>query len=380
LRVLHIVDGVGTYGGAEQVARGIAQGLDTQRYRSTFCVTRWEPLPAYAPALVELRESGVDFVGLERRSRFELGPWRDLLAKIRAERFDIVHSHKLGSNLWAALLCRRAEVPLFIAQDHTWSFEGQPYRRFIDRNLIARRADAFVAVSALDKQRMAEIEHIPEAKLRLVVPGIPPLAEATATREQVRGELGIDAEAPVVGAVATLRKQKALQILIRAVAELVREFPALRVIVVGGEEAQGGDLRSELSALIAELGLERVVQLLGNRSDVVNLLGAIDVAALSSDFEGTPLSIMEYMAAGLPVVTTDVGGVPDVVVDGETGILVPRRDPVALASGIASVLRDPEMAKRMGEAGRARQRREFTMAASVKRVEELYEDLRARAA
>lgn len=374
LRVLSLVDGVGTYGGAESTARRIAQGLDPDRYASTFCVTRWEPLPEYAPALIELREAGVEFIGMERDSRFALKPWQALLAHMRAERFDIVHSHKFGSNAWAAVLCERARVPLFVPQEHTWSFEGKPQRKFLDRNLIARRADMFVASSALDERRMAEIVGIPPSKLRFIMPGIPPLAGPTPGRD-VRAELGIPSDAPLVGVVATLRNQKALDILIRAAAQLRHEFPALRVIIVGGGEAQAPGIKAELESLIDRLGLREVVSLLGNRSDVVDLLAALDVATLSSDFEGTPLSVFEYMAAGLPVVSTDVGGVGDVVVEGETGFLVPRRNPVALADAIALLLRDPKLARRMGAAGRKRQRAEFTMAASAKRVEKLYEEL-----
>jgi glycosyltransferase involved in cell wall biosynthesis len=105
------------------------------------------------------------------------------------------------------------------------------------------------------------------------------------------------------------------------------------------------------------------------------LLDALDVAVLSSDYEGSPLSVMEYMAAGLPVVSTRVGGVPELVEDGREGLLVPPRDPAALADAIGRLLRDPAEAERLGANGRERQRREFSLDAMVRRIEELYEEL-----
>jgi glycosyltransferase involved in cell wall biosynthesis len=126
---------------------------------------------------------------------------------------------------------------------------------------------------------------------------------------------------------------------------------------------------------VARLGLERTVLLLGIRRDVPALLDALDVATLSSDYEGSPLSVMEYMAAGKPIVSTRVGGVPELVEDGQEALLVEPRDPAALAEAIGRLLRNPAEAKRLGEAARNRQRREYSLDAMVRRIESLYEEL-----
>lgn len=374
LRVLTLVDGIGTYGGGERLARQIATHLDRSRFESSLCVTRWQPTPEDEAQLEELRDSGVAFLGLERGSRFALQPWRKLAAYMREWGADVLHSHKIGSNIWGALLAPRVKVPVFVAHEHTWSYEGKPYRRWLDRYLIARRADAFIAVSEEDRRRMIEIEHIPAAWTRFIPNGIP-APPAPDPRCDLRAELGIGPKQPVIGVVATLRPQKALDVLLRTSARLRERFPELRVLIVGAAEEPGEDVR--LHRIAAELDLERTVFFLGDRRDVYGLLGIFDVAVLSSDFEGSPLSVLEYMNVAKPVVATRVGGVPDIVVDGETGLLVEPQDPEALAVAIGTLLSDPELAARMGEAGRTRCRREFSIEATARRVGDLYEELLA---
>ena len=375
LRVLTMVDGIGAYGGGESLAGEITRRLDPERFDRSFCVTRWEERPEYERTLEAFQAAGVEFIGLNRSARVDLAQWRRVVAFMRARRIDVLHTHKLGSNFWGALLSPLASVPIFVAHEHTWSFQGEPLRRFLDRELIARRADAFIAVSREDERKMAEIERIPRSKLRLVANGIPdPLPGSGA---DVRAELGIDADAPVIGVVATLRPQKALDVLIGAADHLRRDFPDLRVLIAGGVDSQIPEEKVRIRELIAARGLERTVLMLGLRLDIPDVLAALDVAVLSSDYEGSPLALMECMEAGLPIVATAVGGVPDVVEDGVTGLLTPPRDPGALATAVSRLLADRELAERMGEAGRTRRRTVFTIDATTRAVESLYEELYA---
>jgi glycosyltransferase involved in cell wall biosynthesis len=374
LKVLTLADG--TRGGGESLARQIALNLDGLRFDSTLCVSRWNPSGDDRWVESELRDAGVGFLGLERSSRLELRPWGRLVAHMRRHRIDVLHSHKIGSNAWGAVLAPLARVPVFVAHEHTWSFQGRPLRRLLDRELIARQADAFVAVSTEDRRRMHEVEGIPLEKIRFIPNGIaapPPPRPGV----DLRAELGIGAEAPVIGAVATLRAQKALDVLIRACVPLARSFPGLRVLIAGGDGRPGEPERERLAALARELGVGEQVSLLGRRSDVPELLAALDVAALSSDFEGAPLSVLEYMEAGKPVVATRVGGVPDLVEEGVTGLLVEPRDPEGLAEALAELLGDRGRAAAMGRAGRERRRREFSISNTVHQVEALYEELYA---
>jgi glycosyltransferase involved in cell wall biosynthesis len=187
-------------------------------------------------------------------------------------------------------------------------------------------------------------------------------------------ELGIGAEDPVIGAVSRLRWEKAYEVLIRAAALLRPQFPRLRVLIAGN-----GSERPKLESLIEELGLEGTVTLLGYRPDVPDVLEALDVAVSSSVYEGSPLSVMEYMDAGKPVVATRVGGVPDLIEDGVNGLLVESQDSSSLAASIAELLRDPDRRAEMGARGRQRRRSEFDIDVTVKRLEGLYEELWAAA-
>lgn len=366
LRVLTLIDKPTALGGAERMACEIAMGLDPDRFERWFCATRRAPTRLLDD---ELRQAGVRYVSLNRTRRFDLRAWWKLLRLLRKERIDVVHAHLFGSNAAGSVLGRLARVPVVIAHEHTWSFEGAPLRKVVDRQVVGRLADRIIAVSEADRRKMIEIERIPSDRISVIPNGIPPLRHDDA---DIRQELGIPADAPVVGVVAVVRPQKRLDRLVRAAALLRTEFPSLRVLVAGdGSPAEFHRVR----ALIEELGVGDVVVMLGERSDVSAILRALDVGVLSSDFEGLPLAVIEYMAAGVPVVATAVGGLPELVDDGETGLLVRDLSPEGLAAAIATLLRDRVLARRLGERGREVQQERFSLAATVENVSRLYEEL-----
>ena len=371
LRVLTLVDYLGASGGGERLAMEISKRLDRERFEPIHCASRWHPEasgPAQRGAADELRAAGVRVVGLGRGSTLKVWSWAPLVRLMRRERVDVLHSHKFGSNVWGVLLGRAAGVRAVVAHEHTWSYEGQPLRRFLDRRLIAAHSDAFVAVSSEDRRRMIEIEKIDPSDVVFVPNGIDDVPAGDGAR--VRAELGIDPDAPVLGAVAVLRPQKALHQLVRAAARLAPEHPGLRVLIAGeGPEREG------LEALIDELELGATVTLLGLRRDVPDVLAALDVAVVSSDFEGTPLAVLEYMDAGLPVVATRVGGLPDLIEHGRHGLLVEPGAPDQLAEAIATLLRNPDQARELGALGRERRRAEFSIDNTVRTLERLYLEL-----
>lgn len=370
LRVVTLVDGIGLAGGAERLAREVVIRLDPDRFDRTLCVSRWSEERADAArasgALAQLEEAGVEFLGLPRRGTFDLLNWRPLMTRLRSE-VDVLHGHKIGSNVWASVLGTLARTPVIVAHEHTWSFEGQPLRRLLDRRLIAARADAFLAVSALDRKRMIEIERIDPAKVLLVPNGIPDPPPPGAS--DLRRELGIGQE-PVVGTVCALRPQKALGVLLEAASTLADRIPGVKVVIVGD-----GPERPVLERRIAELRLQRTVRLLGHRDDARDLMRGFDVAVCCSDFEGTPLSVLEYMQASLPIVATRVGGIPDLLETGREGVLIEPGTPVELATAIEGLVADPARAARLGAAARSRQQARFEIGVTVREVERIYEGL-----
>ena len=377
VRVLTLIDFMGTNGGAEGLALSVATRLDPARFESTLCVSRW-PLPgppsaAAGAALEQLSASGVRLFGLRRRGKVDVWVWARLVRYLRRERIDVLHAHKFGANVWGTLLGRLARVPVVLAHEHTWSFEGKPLRRFLDREVVARGADRFIAVSREDQRRMIEIEHIDPRRTLFIPNGVHSLPAPSG--RDVRAELGIRPGAAVIGVVGVLRPQKAHHVLLRAAALLVESWPEVHVLIVGD-----GPERASLERLTAELGLQDTVRFLGSRTDVPDVLCALDIAVCCSDFEGSPLAVMEYMDAALPVVATEVGGLPDLIEPGVHGLLVPPSDPAALAEALATLLGDPHGARAMGERGRQRRRAEFDIDVLVRRLEHLYLELLAERA
>ena len=369
IRVVTLVDNPDITGGGERMAVTIAMHLDPERFESILCATRSLEGPSFR---ADLEAAGVRLLTLDRHSKFAFRAWWPLVSLLRRERVDVIHAHKFGSNVWGTILGRLAAVPVVIAHEQSWasarlSRKGPAIRRFLDREVIGRGADAFIAVSRADRSRMIDYEGVNPTRIRVLPNSIP---RRQPTGRDIRAELDIPPEAPVVVTVCQLRPEKALEVLVSAASRLHAEFPELAVLVAGD-----GREEAALREQIRREGVEDVVKLLGTRTDVPDLLAGSDVAVCCSDFEGTPLSVMEYMAAGRAVVATDVGGLGELIEDTVHGLLVPPRDPGALAGAIAKLLRDPEARHRMGARGKDRQGREFDLESMVERVELLYEEL-----
>jgi glycosyltransferase involved in cell wall biosynthesis len=373
LRIVTLVDHLSLHGGAERLALRIATSLDPERFESTLCVSRWpmpnDSSPSADQALDELRNAGVRFLPLRRKRGIpELTPWLRLGRFLRRQRIHLLHTHKFGSNVWGTMTGRMARVPVVLAHEHTWSYTGNPLRCFLDRELVSRAADRLIAVSREDQRRMIEIERIDASRTLFLPIGITPTSRTLG--HDVRAELGIPSGAPVIGVVGNLRAQKAHHVLVRAAALLVREWPGIQILIVGD-----GPERAHVEQLVRELALEPSVRFLGYRDDVPEVLAAIDIAVCCSDFEGSPVAMLEYMEAALPVVSTAVGGVPDLIEQGVHGLLVPPGDPNALAGAIDELLRDPQRAHAMGARGQERRRAEFDFDTMIRRLEDLYCDL-----
>ena len=347
----------------------LAMRLDPTHFESILCATRPSSGPTFER---ELADAGVRILKLDRTSKFDLLAWRPLISLLRRERIDVLHAHKFGSNLWGAVIGRSTRVPVVVAHEQSWasarySLSGERVRGMLDRNVISRLADVFVAVSDADRRRMIEVEGIAPDRIRVLPNAVPaPLP----TGVDLRAELGISASAPVVATVCQLRAEKALDLLVDAAGFLRPEFPDLQVLIAGD-----GPEEPDLRKRIGDRGLNETVRLLGTRRDVPDLLAAADVTVCCSDFEGTPLSVMEYMGMGRPVVATRVGGLPEMIEDGVHGLLFEKRDARSLANALARLLRDPAERKAMGARAQERQRERFDLDGATRWVERLYREL-----
>jgi glycosyltransferase involved in cell wall biosynthesis len=355
-------------GGSERILLQLLQGLDR---------TRWHPVLLHHPgaALADLLEAAKGFgvtvyavpavtdrnfavrlPGLVRAvSRFQPAVFHAQLNWPLACKFGLLSAALLG--VPAVLATVHLYIGDFMSRSVRWQVRA-----------VSRGVQRYLAVSTHVRDRLAALG-LPEAKLRVVRNGVDPARFDRSAAHDIRSELAGHAGGPIVLTVARLAPQKGLEYLLGAAAMLPEA-----IFVIAGD----GPDRTTLVAQAETAGLADRVRFLGSRRDIPDLLAACDVFVLPSLIEGLPLSVLEAMAAARPVVATRVPGNDEAVVDGETGMLVPPRDPEALAHAIRSVLSNPERAAGFGSAGRARVIADFSTRRMVAAVGQQYEELLER--
>jgi glycosyltransferase involved in cell wall biosynthesis len=237
---------------------------------------------------------------------------------------------------------------------------------------LARLTDRIIAVGAAQRQDIVSYGVAPAEKIEVIPLGLPieEMLHAEERRGQLRADLNVHGSERLVGIVARLVPIKAHEVFFEAAALVRNEEPNTRFVVVGD-----GDRRAELQDLTRTLGLDGATHFLGWRKDMATVYADLDVVALSSNNEGSPVALIEALAAARPVVSTNVGGVKGVVDNARTGLLVPPRDPRALADSILRLLRNPDEAAAFGAAGRASVYPRHSAGRLVDDVERLYLDL-----
>lgn len=286
---------------------------------------------------------------------------RGLARLVREERFDLVHAHIYASEAAAAIATLGTDIPLVVTQ-HTEALWQNRRTRLVNQR-FCRRAARVIAVSDAVQRRLVERDNIPPEKITMIPNAVPAASEARCAVQPLPDEWR---EGPLVGVVARLHPDKGVANFLKAASRVAPLFPKARFIVAGD-----GPLREELEGLVRRLGLGNA-HFLGFRADSRALTGMLDILVVPSLTEGAPLVVLEAMAAGIPVVATAVGGIPDQIRHGEEGLLVPPRDPVALGDALLKLLRNPDLAQRMGNAGLRRTAIEFSHAKMVARVEAVY--------
>jgi glycosyltransferase involved in cell wall biosynthesis len=346
--VLHILGTAQPEGSSmARIVRALAQTLDPELYcfHALF-------LAGAGPLLDLLRQAGVQASALDwwRGARDPRGAW-NFWRHLRQQPIAIVHLHFGGRSVcWLARAATRGKI---IRQFHSRILEP---RVLTPVHLSARGADAVVAVS------QAVASHVVDGKARVIYAGfsIPP---GDSFQRRATSAL-------VIGTAGRLVQLKGIEFLISAAAVLQREFPSLRVEIAG----EGPHL-AKLEQAVAHAGIGNHVKFLGWIDDIPSLLSRWDVFAMPSLEEGFPIAALEAMAAGLPVVATSVGGLPELVDDGMTGWLVPPCNAEALASRLRLLLSNPHQRLEMGAAGQARVREHFSLAQMTQSFSNLYDEL-----
>lgn len=330
-------------GGAETLLVNLVRRLDRTRFApEVVCLKEPGPL---GEALIS---EGVPVHHGLLAGKYDLRVLPRLIALMRRRRIGAVVTVGAGDKMfWGRLAARLAGVPVVCSALHSTGWPDGVGR--LNRKLTAI-TDAFIAVAAPHGEFLVDFEKFPAEKVRVIPNGVDtdrfvPAPQSTALRE----ELGVEPNTPLVGILAALRPEKNHELFLAVADRVRRAVPESRFVVVGE-----GPERATIERIIAERGLEDAVHLLGNRDDVPAVLAALDVLMLTSHNEANPVSILEAMSCGVPVVATDVGSVSDSVIEGQTGYLAPAGDEPTLARRVTELLDEPLNARVMGEAGRRR--------------------------
>lgn len=293
----------------------------------------------------------------------------DFARSFRKREIDVVHTYLPRGELVGSVAARLARVPIVLC-----SKRGCHHRRGAEAagcRVSNKLADRVLANAVAVKEFVADDEACPREKIVVIENGVDAVRFApVADRRRFKDKLGLDPDAPVVGSITRARVRKGYEEFLCATAEVKRAHPRLQVIVVGQDTIEQAP-----RDLIATLGFGDDLHLLGLRNDIPDVLAAMDVFVLSSHDEGMSNAIMEAMSAGRPIVATDVGGAPEMIADGESGLLVPPKVVEPLAAAIRRFVDDPDAAEKMGQAARRTVEERYSIEVMVERYASLYESL-----
>jgi glycosyltransferase involved in cell wall biosynthesis len=363
MRVVHIVDTLNV-GGAQSLLATLAE---TMPDGVELTVISLRSLPENG-IVARLRAEGVRLFALPARHLVSPVRFWKLWQTLRQGGYDMVHTHLTYANILGIAAARLARRPVLGTLHNVRASHQAGLQRRLEGLALRRGANQIVAVGQ-------EVAHAYKRRWReleiKVLPNAVALPEplATTTRLALRGELLQSRRGPLLVAVGRLTPQKGYPDLLTAFKDVLQQWPEARLVIVGD-----GELHADLEDQCRQLGLNGSVELAGLRSDVPRVLAAADVFVSASHWEGMPVALLEAMAAGLPVVVTAVGDVPNVV-DEETGVLVPAQDPHTLATAVNTLLADPERRTHLGAAARARISAQYSATAWTEQLLDLYHRL-----
>lgn len=367
-RVLFVAASLAVSGGAETQLVDLVTCLDRRFAPTLVCIKGGGELVERAIA------SGVDTISLGLDGRFNPRILMRLVGLMRRLRPSIVHCTEFNATAWGRVAAMLSGVPRIVTAEHS------TYRtRWLVRvavplcnRLLGPRTDAVVACAHVQADVLVS-ERNPRERVRVIPNGVDPDLYTDADDPRLRHEWNIPASRVAVGIIGELRPVKNQEMLLRVAALLRDQGVDAHYVVVGD-----GPSRSSLEHTVTESRMDGLVTFLGWRRDVPRVLTGLHVVALSSLSEASPLCILEAMAAGRPVVATDVGDVSRIVVDGETGFVVPAQDDAAFADRVRRLVENEGLRAAMGAAGRRRVREGFTRVRMIREYERLFDEILAR--
>ncbi len=360
VNILYVIWSLGL-GGAERVVINLAKGLDKSKFNPVIAC-----LNDKGPFASEVEKEGIEVIALNKKPGLDLTIIPKLIAVIKKYHINIVNTHLWGANFWGRIAARLVGVKVVIATEHNVDIWKTPLHLSLDR-FLSHHTDRIIAVSNSVKDFYTS-RGISADKIQVIYNGIASVGAGKATRSEMRQALGITEGETTLAVIGRLVEQKGHRYFLYVLKELLR-YNRVRGLIVGA-----GPLEAELRKFSQTIGLNGNVIFTGLRQDVPEMMKAIDILVMPSLREGLPIIALEAMVSGKPVVATHVGGVAEVVVDGETGLLVPPADEKGLTSALSRLIQDEELAHRLGENGSKRVRERFSLERMVRETEGLYEE------
>jgi colanic acid/amylovoran biosynthesis glycosyltransferase len=361
-RLLIVIDELDV-GGTEQQIFELVKRIDRRKYLPMVCCFR--------PGRIakEIEALGVHVFRLRKKGKLDLSLIFALVSLMRRERIDLVQTYLFTANTWARLAAILARVPLIVTSERNVNMWEERYKQLLGRGLD-RWTQRTIANSHAVQEYLVGKGIAPQ-KIAVICNGVDSNRFAhTDTPAAIKTELTIPVHHQVVGLIARLEPAKDVTTFLRAAALVAQQRQDVSFLIVGG-----GSLQGNLEREARQLQLNGRVVFTGPRRDVPQLLSMCDISVLSSLKEGMSNTIMESMAAGKPMVATNVGGNAELIADGETGFLTPTRDPSVLAAAMQKILDDPALAQRMGQQAKVRIAQLFSAESLVARTEQLYDEL-----
>ncbi len=368
----------------------MAKGLDRERFIPFVCC-----LNGKGPLADELEQVGIKVFALNKKPGIDFGIIGKLVNVIKENQISVVHSHLWGANFWGRIAAQRAGVPVIIAQEHNSDTWKSWLHVMLDRRL-SKSTDVVVAVAQSVKEFYVA-KGIPAEKIEVIYNGIEIASVASLPRNDtlkvlprndtlkvlprndtlkvlprngsLRKELGIREDEVILAIIGRLVEQKGHEYLFKALS-MLNGACKVKLLVVGE-----GKLREKLQLLVASYQLSDKVKFLGARNDIPKLLKEVDMLVMPSLREGLPMIALEAMREGVPVIAASVGGIPEVVKDNETGILVAPKDPLQLKDALIRCLSDGQLREHITRNARKLVEDKFSVEAMVGRTEELYRRL-----
>jgi len=369
LRVLHVIGG-GEFGGAERHILNLATAMNPDMVEVSVCCLFADPFIQVA------REAGIRSHSVPMRHKMDFGIVTKLRDLIIEEGIHLVHTHGVRANLVGRLAARMAGIDTVVTTVHSLLVQDYPDLFSRLANTFIERASRslttqFIAVSGGLQKALIQ-QGIPEKKITVIYNGLNPwLFQQAGTAGRWREKAGFSPGVPLVAIVGRLHPVKGHRYFLRSAAEILEKRTDVHFLVVGS-----GPERDSLEEYTRKLGIPEHVTFTGFVSDVTELMPDLNLLIVPSLWEGFGLTALEAMAVGVPVVATSVGGLPEIVEHGTTGLLVPPADEAGLTRGISWMLDHPQEAVEMAAAARCVVEQKFTASAMARKTEELYRRLK----